>query len=96
MNALLQGLVVAVIVAWSLSVMLGRFFPGASAALRQRLAAWAGAHGHARLAARLAAAPAAGEGCDGGCGSCRTGCATGTPSLPSAPADKSSPVRWRP
>lgn len=94
MNAILQDLVVALIVAWSVGVMLARFFPGASAALRQRLAASAAAHGHARLAVRLASAPAS-EGCDGGCGTCRTGCASGTPSLPSAPTDSAAPVRWR-
>lgn len=95
MNEILQGLVVALILAWSLGVMLARFFPGTSAALRQRLVAWAAAHGHAGLAARLARGPAAAEGCDGGCGSCRTGCASGTPALPAAKADAPAPVRWR-
>lgn len=92
MNAMLQWLVVGLLLAWSAGVMLARFFPGPTAALRERLAARAEARGHARLAAGLRPAPATG-GCDSGCSSCATGC--GSPATPLPAKDVATPVQWR-
>lgn len=92
MNATLQWLVVGLLLAWSATVMLARFFPGPAAALRERLAARAEARGQVRLAAYLRPAAASG-GCDSGCSSCATGC--GTPATPLPAKDSATPVQWR-
>lgn len=90
MNAALQLAVVALLLAWSLWVMLGRLLPGVTAALRQRLARLAAGCGASRLALWLARAPVASGGCGDGCGSCKTGCAD----VP-APAPAEQAVQWR-
>ncbi|MCD6060439.1 MAG: hypothetical protein K0S16_750 [Moraxellaceae bacterium] len=86
MNAAIQTALVALLLAWSLGVMLRRWFPAGTAAL---LARWAGrieARGLPRLARWLAPDAGTSAGCDSNCGSCRTGCA-------SDPVD--TPVQWR-
>lgn len=87
MNAMLQWLVVALIVGWSLQVALRRLLPGVSRTLQSRLAAALRAIGAPALAARVQAAPAVSS-CSSGCSGCDTGCSKTT-----APAEQ--PARWR-
>lgn len=88
MNAVLQWLVVALMVGWSLHVALRRLLPGVSHTVQRRLAALLGAAGATTLAARLQQEPLSSASCDNGCSGCDTGC-----SKPAAASPQ--PVQWR-
>lgn len=88
MNALLQWLVVAVMVGWSLHVALRRLLPGLSRSLQSRLAVLLQAAGATQLAIRLQETAAPVASCDNGCSGCDTGC-----SKMAVPAEQ--PVQWR-
>lgn len=89
MSTLIQWLVVALLMTWSLVFMLRRFVP---AALLTALSRRAGALGWAGLAARLQ--PVAKAGCDNGCSSCGPSCDSHADAPPALPAVQ--PVQWRP
>lgn len=88
MNALLQWLVVALIVGWSLHVALRRLLPGVSRTLQAHLAVLLQAAGATQLASRLQQVAAPAASCDNGCSGCDTGC-----SKVAAPTEQ--PVQWR-
>ena len=86
MNAAIQTALVALLLAWSLWVMLRRWFPAGTAALLGRWAGRAEAQGLARFARWLRPETNSTAGCDSNCGSCRTGCAGNA---------VEEPVQWR-
>lgn len=86
MNAGLQMTLVALLLGWSLWVMLRRWFPAATIALLNRLADRAARRGLMPLSRWLRPAAASG-GCDSGCTSCRSKCTA---------AATEQPVQWRP
>lgn len=88
MNALIQWLVVATLVLWSLGFVLRRYVP---ATLLQGLAARFTASGWGRLAAVVT--PAAKAGCDSGCSSCSPACASHGEG--EAAVVLAQPVKWQ-
>ncbi len=86
MNAGIQMLLVALLLGWSLGVMLRRWFPAGTAALQERLADRAAARGLARVAHWLRPVAASG-GCDAGCSRCQSKCSD---------VATAQPVQWRP
>jgi len=88
-SALLQLVVVAGLLGWSLCFMLRRWLPAPARALQQRLAELCVAHGWAGLGQWLRPAAAVSTGCGSGCNNCSTGCAA------SAVAPAEQAVQWR-
>ncbi|MDQ8036972.1 MAG: hypothetical protein REI12_06085 [Pedobacter sp.] len=82
---LVQWLVVAALMAWSLGFVLRRYVP---AIWLQSFSASLQARGFGRLAAMVA--PAAKAGCDNGCSSCAPSCSSHA-EAPAVP----EPVKWR-
>lgn len=89
MSVLIQWLIVAVLVAWSLGFVLRRFVP---AALLQGLAARFAARGWQKLAGLIT--PAAKAGCGNGCSSCGPACASHGENE-SELAVVAQPVKWQ-
>lgn len=85
MSMLVQWLVVAALMAWSLGFVLRRYVP---AIWLQSLSAWLQQRGLKRLSTLTA--PAAKAGCDNGCSSCAPSCASHA-AAPAVP----EPVKWR-
>lgn len=85
---LIQWLIVAVLVAWSLGFVLRRFVP---AALLEGLSARFTDHGWTRLAGLVM--PAAKAGCGSGCSSCSPACASHGEG--EAAAVLAQPVKWQ-
>lgn len=85
MSMLVQWLVVAILVAWSLGFMLRRYVP---AIWLQSFSAFLQTHGFRRLAA--ATAPVAKAGCDNGCSSCAPSCSSHAQA-----AATPEPVKWK-
>ncbi len=88
MSALLQWLIVAVIVGWSLQLTLRRLLPGVSRQVQSRLARLLAAAGAGRLAVRLQVSAPVTPACDSGCSGCDTACGKAAP-VPE------QPVAWR-
>lgn len=88
MNALLQWVVVAGMVVWSLHVAFRRLLPRQSRTLQTRLGELCLAHGWQRLAHLLHATAPAVPGCDSGCSGCDTACTK-------APVPAEQTVKWR-
>lgn len=93
MSALLQWVVVAVMVGWSLHMAFRRLLPKASRALQTHLAEFCTAHHWPRLAHLLHATAPVVPGCSSGCSGCDT-------SLSQAPCSKTpvvaeQAVQWR-
>lgn len=90
MNAQLQNLILALVVAWSVWSLLRRYFPKPVQRLKEKLAAYTERHGWIKLAASLRKAPATSSDCSSGCSSCH-GCDT-----PAEPVATAEPVSIRP
>jgi hypothetical protein len=84
---ILQFAVIAVVLGWSVFFMLRRTLPQQIAALQQRLATVATAHGRPRLAQWLAPVTSTATGCGSGCSNCN--------SCGSNPATTEQPVQWK-
>lgn len=82
---LMQGLIVGVVLTWSVVFVLRRFLP---AIWREDMAVFLRHRGWARLSLWLA--PNAAEGCGSGCATCSPSCASQT-----AGAAAVQPVQWR-
>jgi len=87
-SAVLQWVVVAVMVGWSLHVAFRRLLPKASRALQMHLAGFCVAHHWSRLAHLLNATAPVVPGCSSGCSGCDTSCSK-------APVAIEQPVHWR-
>lgn len=88
MNAVLQWVVVALVVGWSLLLAFRRLLPGVSRRLQTRLGEICLSHGWTRLARLLHATVPAVPGCEAACPGCDTVCSK-------APAPAEQPVKWR-
>lgn len=88
MSIMLQWVVVAMMVGWSLHVAFRRLLPRQSRALQTRLGELCMRHGWLRLAHLLHATVPPVPGCAQACPGCDTVCST-----PAAPAEQ--PVKWR-
>lgn len=93
MSAVLQWLVVAVMVGWSLHMAFRRLLPAASRALQAQLGEVCMAHGWPRLAHLLHATAPVVPGCGSGCSGCDT--SLGQTPCSKTPAAAEQAVQWR-